>query len=98
MIPLQFHPIQVFDETKHVVDVVANEYLEKATGDIQHLVPVDILADGNCLYHSIILLINNSSVTTNELRGIKILFSFILFYNLFFKMNFSSDNYRTCNQ
>jgi hypothetical protein len=70
MIPLQFHPIQVFDETKHVVDVVAKEYLEKATGDIHHLVPVDVIADGNCLYHSIVLLMNNSTVTASELRGI----------------------------
>ncbi|CAF4730617.1 unnamed protein product [Rotaria sp. Silwood2] len=64
VIPLQFHPIQVFDETKHAVDVVAEEYLEKATGDIQDFVPVDGIADGNCLYHSILLLINNPSVTT----------------------------------
>jgi hypothetical protein len=76
MIPLQFHPIQYFDETKHVIDAAAKEYLEKATGDIQHLVPVDVLADGNCLYHSIILLINNPSVTTNELRGITFFFLF----------------------
>ena len=70
MIPLQFHPTQVFDETKHVVDVVAKEYLEKATGDIHHLVPVDVIANGNCLYHSIVLLMNNSTVTASELRGI----------------------------
>ncbi|CAF3819577.1 unnamed protein product [Rotaria sordida] len=68
MIPLQFHPTQVFDETKHVIDVEAKKYLEKATGDIHHLVPVDVIADGNCLYHSIILLMNNPSVTTSELR------------------------------
>ena len=83
MIPFQFHPIQVFDETKHVVDMIAKEYLEKATGDIHHLVPVDVIGDGNCLYHSIVLLMNNPSVTTNELRGIKIHFSLILSYNLF---------------
>ena len=70
MIPFQFHPTEVFDETKHVVDVVAKEYLERATGDIHHLVPVDVIADGNCLYHCIVLLMNNPSVTTSELRGI----------------------------
>ncbi|CAF4042047.1 unnamed protein product [Rotaria sordida] len=68
MIPFQFHPIQVFDEAKHIVDVVANEYLKKATGDIHHLVPVDVLADGNCLYHSIVVLMNNPLVTASELR------------------------------
>ena len=78
MIPLQFQPTQVFDETKHVVDVAAKEYLQKATGNIHHLVPVDVLADGNCLYHSIVLLMNNPSVTASELRGIQIYFSFIL--------------------
>ena len=48
VIPFQFHPIHVFDETKHIVDVVAKEYLEKVTGDIHNLIPVDVLADGNC--------------------------------------------------
>jgi hypothetical protein len=97
MILFQFQPIQVFDETKHVVDVIAKEYLEKATGDIHHLVPIDVIADGNCLYHSIVLLMNNPSVTTSELRGIQICFSFMLSYN-FFSIIFSSDNYRTCNK
>jgi len=69
MIPFQFYPTHVFDETKHVVDVVAKEYLEKATGDIHHLIPVDVLADGNCLYHSIVVLMNNSLVAASELRG-----------------------------
>ena len=70
MPPLQFYPNQVFDERKHVIDVVAKEYLEKATADVHHLVPVEVVADGNCLYHSIVLLMNNSMVTTSELRGI----------------------------
>ncbi|CAF4308423.1 unnamed protein product [Rotaria sp. Silwood2] len=67
-IPFQFHPIQVFDETKHVVDVIAKEYLEKATGNTHHLVPVDVLGDGNCLYHSIVVFMNNPLVTVSELR------------------------------
>jgi len=79
---LQFRPTQVFDETKHVVDMVAKKYLEKATGDLHHLVPIEVTADGNCLYHSIVLLMNNPAVTTSELRGIQIYFSFILSYNL----------------
>ncbi|CAF1089809.1 unnamed protein product [Rotaria sordida] len=67
-IPFQFHPIQVFDETKHVVDVIAKEYLQKATGDTHHLVPVDVFGDGNCLYHSIVVFMNNPLVTVSELR------------------------------
>ncbi len=82
MIPLQFHPIQVFDETKHVVDVVAKEYLEKATGNVHHFVPVEVIADGNCLYHSIVLLMNNPAVTTSELRGMYVYFSSILLTKL----------------
>jgi hypothetical protein len=78
VIPFQFQPIHVFDETKHIVDVVAKEYLEKATDDIHHLIPVDVLADGNCLYHSIVVLMNNSLVTASELRGI-IFFPLILY-------------------
>ncbi|CAF4749070.1 unnamed protein product [Rotaria sp. Silwood1] len=70
MMPLQFHPIQVFDETKHIVDMVAKEYLQKATDDTHHLVPVNVLGDGNCLYHSIVVLMNNPLVTASELRGI----------------------------
>ncbi len=70
MAPVQFHPNQIFDGRKHVVDVVAKEYLEKATADVHHLVPADVSPDGNCLYHSIVLLMNNSTVTASELRGI----------------------------
>jgi len=73
----------VFDETKHVVDVIAKEYLEKATGDVHHLIPVEVIADGNCLYHSVVLLMNNPTVTASELRGMEIYLSFILLYILF---------------
>jgi hypothetical protein len=83
MVSFQFHPAQVFDEIEHVVDVVAKRYLEKASDDVHHLQPVDVLGDGNCLYHSITFLMNNRLVTTDELRGIKICFFFMLLYNLF---------------
>lgn len=82
MIPLQFHPTQIFDETKHVVDIAAKEYLQKATADVHHLVPVDVKTDGNCLYHSIVLLMNNPSITANELRGTQIHSFLMLSYNL----------------
>ena len=84
MVPFQFHPVQVFDKTKHVVDLAAKRYLEKAEeNDFHHFLPVNVPADGNCLYHSIILLINNSSVTTDELRGMGIYLSSMLLCNLF---------------
>ena len=69
MVPLQFHPIQAFDETQHTLDAVAEEYLQKAAGDMHHLIPIEVVGDGNCLYHSIVLLMNNPVVTASELRG-----------------------------
>jgi hypothetical protein len=74
MTPISFHPIQVFDETKHEVDVVAKEYIRTATDDVCHLIPVDVGKDGNCLYHSMVLLMNNPSITASELRGMHISF------------------------
>jgi hypothetical protein len=50
--------------------VLAKKYLGKATADVHHLVPVEVIADGNCFYHSIVLLMNNSMVTASELGGI----------------------------
>jgi hypothetical protein len=93
MIPLEFHPTQVFDETKHVVDVVAKGYLEKATGNIHRRVPVEVIGDGNCLYHCIVLLMNNPSVTTSELRGIQNSFFLLYYRTIYLKIIFSSDNY-----
>lgn len=80
-----------------MVDVIAKEYLDKANSDVRHFVPVKVTADGNCLYHSIVLLMNNPSVTTEELRGIEIYLSFILLYSLL-KLTFSSNSYGTYNK
>ncbi|CAF1374461.1 unnamed protein product, partial [Adineta steineri] len=68
MSPLEFRPYGVFDGRIHVVDLIAKEYLEKASADAQHLIPVDVDADGNGLYHSVILLMNDSTLTASELR------------------------------
>lgn len=70
MVPLHFSPNKVYDPHKHLVDMVAKKYLEKASNDIRHFIPAKVDADGNCLYHSVLLLMNNSIVTTSELRGI----------------------------
>lgn len=67
--PIEFHPSQSFDEKKHVVDIVAMEYVKKAAADVHHLLAAKIPADGNCLYHSILLLMDNPTVTVDELRG-----------------------------
>lgn len=67
--PLEFRPYGVFNDRIHVVDLAAREYLEKTTADVQHLIPVKVDADGNCLYHSFLLLMNNSVITASELRG-----------------------------
>ncbi|CAF4673841.1 unnamed protein product [Rotaria socialis] len=68
MTRILFHPNQVFDESKHVIDVVAKEYLEKAIDNVDHLIPVEVSGGGNCLHESILLLMNNPMVTTSELR------------------------------
>ena len=74
MVPCEFRPNQLFDERKHVVDSVAKHYLERADDDVRHLVPAGVAADGNCLYNSMLLLMDNPSVTTDELRGTHLLF------------------------
>jgi hypothetical protein len=71
---LEFYPSQLFDEKKHRSDAAALEYLGKAANDVRHLVPVEVAADGNCLYHSIVLLMDTAVVTASELRGMKIRF------------------------
>ena len=71
---LNFHPKQTFDETKHQLDAAASEYLGKAANDVRHLVPVAVTADGNCLYHSIVLLMDTSVVMASELRGMTVRF------------------------
>ncbi|CAF1123464.1 unnamed protein product [Rotaria sp. Silwood1] len=68
MVPYEFRPNQIFDERKHIVDIAAKQYLRQATSDVHHLVPVQVTANGNCLYNSILLLMNNPAVTTSELR------------------------------
>ena len=72
---------QIFDEKKHRSDTVAMEYVGKAANDVRHFVPVDVAVDGNCLYHSIVLLMDSTVVTASELRGME---------SRFLSMEFSS--------
>ncbi|CAF1350216.1 unnamed protein product [Adineta steineri] len=50
------------------MDIIAQEYLKQASKNVQHLVHVRILADGNCLFHSIVSLIPDSNISHVELR------------------------------
>ncbi|CAF1520097.1 unnamed protein product [Adineta steineri] len=68
MTPLEYRAYTVFDERIHEMDIVAKQYLESASADMHHLIPVDVPTDGNCLYHSVLISKNNSTVTTSELR------------------------------
>ena len=70
MAPLALTPLIEFDEKKHRIDRVAQQYLAKASKSVQHLVPIETLADGNCLFHSIVCLLLNSCVSAVELRGL----------------------------
>ncbi|UJR24370.1 hypothetical protein I4U23_005747 [Adineta vaga] len=66
----RFHPYLTFDHRIHVVDFVTRQYLEKTLVDARHLVPVDVDADGNCLYYSVLVLMNNSMLTAAEITGV----------------------------
>ena len=70
MKPLNITPAIEFDETKHTVDITAQEYLKQASKKVQHLVPINTLADGNCLFYSIVSLMPDSNISDVELRGL----------------------------
>lgn len=59
-----------FDESKHTIDPIAKKYLEKASKTVQSFIPVDTLKDGNCLFHSIVSLVNDCELSAPELRGL----------------------------
>ena len=59
-----------FDDTRHTIDIVAQEYLKQASKNVQHLIPVKTLADGNCLFNSIASIISDAPVSAVELRGL----------------------------
>jgi hypothetical protein len=69
MTPLQIIPVIEFDDTIHTVDVMAQEYLKQASKNVQHLIPIKTLADGNCLFHSIVYLMPDVNISAVELKG-----------------------------
>ncbi|CAF4618266.1 unnamed protein product, partial [Rotaria magnacalcarata] len=66
--PIQFAPITRFDPKVHRVDQKANLYLQQASLDVQSMITIEVAADGNCLYNSIICLSGNTVSTPSELR------------------------------
>ncbi|CAF5177646.1 unnamed protein product, partial [Rotaria magnacalcarata] len=66
--PIQFTPITHFDPKVHRVDQKANLYLQQASLDVQNMIAIEVAADGNCLYNSIICLSGNTASTPSELR------------------------------
>ncbi|CAF4002524.1 unnamed protein product [Adineta steineri] len=68
MEPLEITPAIEFDDTKHTIDIIAQEYLKQTSKNVQHLVPIRIFADGNCLFHSMVSLIPDRNISHVELR------------------------------
>ena len=70
MTPIDFRPVQSFDGNRHRVDPVAKLYLEKINDCPNDLLPVMVMADRNCLYNSMILLMGDPTIGVAELRGL----------------------------
>ncbi|CAF1641912.1 unnamed protein product [Rotaria magnacalcarata] len=66
--PIQFTPITHFDPKVHRVDQKAKLYLQQASLDVQNMITIEVAADGNGLYNSIICLSGNTTSTPSELR------------------------------
>ena len=69
MIPIQFTPVAYFDSEIHKVDEEAKLYLQQTSLDVQNMIPIEVAADGNCLYNSIMCLSGRTALTPSELRG-----------------------------
>ena len=62
-------PVTQFDPIVHRVDQEAKLYLQKTSLNFQNMVPIEVAADGNCLYNSIVCLSESTMLTASELRG-----------------------------
>ncbi|CAF2150654.1 unnamed protein product [Rotaria magnacalcarata] len=67
--PIQFTPVAHFDSKVHKVDQEAKLYLQQTSLDVQNMIPIEVAADGNCLYNSIMCLSGSTALTPSELRG-----------------------------
>ena len=68
--PLQLVFPAEFDEYGHIIDEIAQQYLKQASKSVQNLIPLRSLADGNCLFNSVVSLIPDSGISAVELRGL----------------------------
>ncbi|CAF3812515.1 unnamed protein product, partial [Adineta steineri] len=68
VLPLRLFLPNEFDELKHTIDTIAQQYLKQASKSVQHLIPLRSLADGNCLFNSVVSLVPDSGVSAVELR------------------------------
>ena len=69
VVPFRFVPEQLFDGARHRLDLIAQSYLKKVINCPSDVLPAVVPPDGNCLYHSINLLMNDSTIGVAELRG-----------------------------
>ena len=81
---LRFAPHQVFDGTRHQLDLVAQTYLKKVNDCPSDLSPVAVTADGNCLYNSVVLLMNDPTIGVAELRGLSFAYPVLDHINLIY--------------
>ncbi|CAF0864572.1 unnamed protein product [Didymodactylos carnosus] len=70
MAPLSYTPTTHFDACLHKLDTVAQVYLSKCNlSNLLDLIPVESTGNGNCLYNSILTLMQSpSEITAEELR------------------------------
>lgn len=68
--PIEFTPITHFNPLIHRIDKEAKLYLKQTSSDMENMIPVDVVGDGNCLYNSMICLSGSNILTPTELRGI----------------------------
>jgi len=67
--PIRFAPITHFNPVIHKVDQEAKLYLQRTSLDVQNTISIDVIANGNCLYNSIICLTGDTVLTSCELRS-----------------------------
>ena len=70
LVPIQFVPITHFNPLIHRIDQEAKLYLKHTSSDVENMIPVDVVGDGNCLYNAMACLSGSNILTPTELRGI----------------------------
>ena len=68
--PIQLSPVTYFDPEIHRIDQEAKLYLQQTPSEVQNMIPISVIEDGNCLYNSIMCISGSAALTATELRGI----------------------------